>query len=795
MKKFFILLNFIAITLSLAAEVVTLGHIQFELDETNHTAALVKVTDIHATEADNAGQTVEIPAEIVQNNQKYAVTSILDNAFSGTRVWKTVIVPKSIKHIGENILADCSIYNVIMFAHFDDYSFLESFNTGRTVWMEAAEIIKAEKRMYELKAQYHFPHLFPLELYKKLEYKNIQIYKCYKGCKFIIAIEFGLNFDLKVSYNGVEVKPDTYEYSSYTSFEYEIRDSECYPGNVIYVDFTVNGESFHLPFLLNSAIEYYMWADDSCGKQCAIEAGCNAPYKSSLWNPDQSGIRVKAIGTDKTQEYFTEELDSEGADVAPVLIDKLVPGQEYELTPFVIYNGHKYYGTEETDTVKTAELYFDISYEAYATKVEIEIVPMYDGSGVADEVGVRLGDGKTPFPPFKADENGKITIKNLEPGVHYSIYPYAVFGENKYVNYKNYRNFTAELNAKISIDRPIGPTTAHGRLIINDVYTPDKDKIEWTVDGKKYYGQEVDFCGLMPGGFQYPVTVRAWSNTMINESYPQIFYSEDRFSTAALEMTPLPAEAVSNTCAILTAETNVNDVETGCGFEWRRYDAPPEMPSTFSPCYLTNGKLAGKLHNLSASTYYKFRPYYKDSNGKIYYGKDAKWIAFITADAYVYFEPMVYTYQAQKVGGTTALLQGYALAGSEEIIEQGFEYWPSMAQSSVNASTANAATTDVKRVTATGQRMQASVSDLIPATNYTFRAFVHCASGYTYGPEMTFTTEEESGIYDIIVEDKAIESAEILGYWNINGVRFDSPQKGFNIIRYSDGTVRKLIIK
>lgn len=38
-------------------------------------------------------------------------------------------------------------------------------------------------------------------------------------------------------------------------------------------------------------------------------------------------------------------------------------------------------------------------------------------------------------------------------------------------------------------------------------------------------------------------------------------------------------------------------------------------------------------------------------------------------------------------------------------------------------------------------------------------------------------------------------NAEVTGYYNMLGVRFDSPQPGVNIVRYSDGTARRVLVK
>lgn len=774
-----------ALTLSLAAEVVTVGYFQFEIDESNWTASVVKAIDPVDEAKENTNDTLVIPEKIIANSKEYSVTSIGDNAFSGTRFWNSVSIPKTIRNIGKMIFYNSEIWKIFLYPHFDDYNFLVSFS-NREVYMDAEEMIKAEKLIEELwKTEIRsYPILNFLELKDKCKFSYE--YRYLKTVEFSIE-DNGEN--IEVFYNGTLIEPEIKNYSNSSYYEYSITGPDYYPGNIVYIDIKINAETFRLPFRLNSDIQFYSRVYDT--KQCSVEYSCTAVNNDWPSSPDESGVRINTLGKEDYKEYYSENPFDEGADISLVTVDNLIPEHEYVFTPFLIFNGHKYY-REESDTAKTEELRFDVDYSSSPTKVEFHITPQYDGSGVADKIGEKIAQETTPS---YADENGNIVFKNLIPGEKYVFFPCAKFGDVLYVNLNQPYHINTNLNAEIVVDEPIGPTSAHARLVVYDDFDLSPDLIQWTIAKEhKYTGKEIDITGLYPGFPTVEITVKAWAKPEDKGTYKHFYYSTIFIETPELEMTPLPAEAVSNTCAILTAETNVQDIETGCGFEWRRYDAPPEMPSTFSPCYVSNGKLAGKLHNLSPNTYYKFRPYYRNVDNAIYYGEDGKWIAFITADAYVYFEPMVYTHEPENVGGTSADLKGFVLEGSEGIIEQGFEYWPSSIQSAAKVRNVSSDNGEIHTVIGAGQLMRATVTDLIPSTNYSFRTFVRCASGYTYGPEVTFTTQEASGIFDIPTDD-SINEPEIIGFWDINGIRYDKPQKGFNIIRYSDGKVRKMIIR
>ena len=139
-------------------------------------------------------------------------------------------------------------------------------------------------------------------------------------------------------------------------------------------------------------------------------------------------------------------------------------------------------------------------------------------------------------------------------------------------------------------------------------------------------------------------------------------------------------------------------------------------------------------------------------------------------------------------------MKGYALAGTDDITEQGFQYGEVGADESKAMRVRAAMSEDgIITVLATGQVMTATLKNLKPSTTYVCRAFVVTAGGTTYGEEQTFTTKgSETGIDNAVAEQK---EAEITGYYNLSGHRIDTPCKGVNIIRYSDGSARKVVIK
>jgi hypothetical protein len=99
-----------------------------------------------------------------------------------------------------------------------------------------------------------------------------------------------------------------------------------------------------------------------------------------------------------------------------------------------------------------------------------------------------------------------------------------------------------------------------------------------------------------------------------------------------------------------------------------------------------------------------------------------------------------------------------------------------------------------KKIQATGQVMRASITSLSPNCTYHVVAYVTTDKGVSfYGEQKSFRT----GNFTTDIDNTTIKEAnsiEIARY-NMKGYRISSPQRGLNIIRMSDGTVRKIMVK
>lgn len=233
-----------------------------------------------------------------------------------------------------------------------------------------------------------------------------------------------------------------------------------------------------------------------------------------------------------------------------------------------------------------------------------------------------------------------------------------------------------------------------------------------------------------------------------NTSYTRTYYVKTKeggtdsktvtFTTKVLQLETLQPKGVTNACSIVSANSNIDDDEVTAGFQWIKYDAPSSLKPNEGYATVYNGTLEGYIKNLQTTSYYKVRAFYKSQSDKYYYGD---WVTFDPSD-FSYFEPTVHTYKSVDMQGSAVTIKGVVIQGSDDITEQGFEYW--------NGNTiTRQANTDKQIVTANGQRMEAELTNLTPNTTYYYRAFAKTSKNTTYGETMQFETSATTSVQQI----------------------------------------------
>lgn len=411
--------------------------------------------------------------------------------------------------------------------------------------------------------------------------------------------------------------------------------------------------------------------------------------------------------------------------------------------------GSAYSFTKKTASLfKSFTLYSGQTYVA-SSNIRLNVDPEMEQP---DECRFVYGPSYTKSCDLKySDEVQSIKLTGFWPSTTVTL-NYQELKDGKVTYSKEYNIMTKDMGLSAEFGK-ITPTsytmtgsrnkTYHDAEVVDEGWTLDRETIT-------RHGSTLHVTGCEPESYVnagYAVMVKNGSETKLYYYSP----SQSMQLPALTLETVTEAKATSNTVALICATTNIDDEEANTGFEWRRYDAPDLVPSSKANCPVVDGVMTGALRNLSASTYYKFRPFYKAESGKTWYGE---WSAFGTADAYVYFDPTVRTYAAVCHDENSATVSGFIIAGSDDIKEQGFEYWK---RDDAYATTKHAtATTDDnthQTVVATGQRMSAVLQNLEPNTTYIVRAYVTTEHGTTYGEEQIFSTPYSTAIGEVELDE------------------------------------------
>lgn len=379
--------------------------------------------------------------------------------------------------------------------------------------------------------------------------------------------------------------------------------------------------------------------------------------------------------------------------------------------------------------------------------------------------------------PSRSDKDFHFT--NLVPNRQYTVYPYAKYSDGSIYRGSELNVSPNGLNPKLMAVASPTTLTVKARYNVDDAHVSETGFIDY---GE---GDSIDMSGLDPGKdyiFTYYVKTEEGSEETVTY----------RFATSALELETLQPRVVSSTCAIVAAKTNINEEETNVGFQWKKYDAPETLAPSEGYAAIYGGQLEGYIKNLKSTSYYNVRAFYKSAEGTYHYGD---WVTFDPSD-FSYFEPTVHTYPVEEVSSSHVRVKGYVMPGTDEITEQGFEYWP-LDESNIKVRrapvTATTTADNVTTVLSTGLVMSVVIDGLSPSTTYGYRAFVRTASGTIYGEEQTFTTE--AGLTGVRTVDAETAAPIVTGFYDQNGRRIDAPAKGISIIRYSDGTTRKVVVK
>ena len=107
MKKYFLLLTLLCLSLSAWAHDAEVDGIFYNLDAANKTATVTFKGDNYWDDDEYSGDVV-IPETVTYNGITYSVTSLGDDCFAGCSSLTAITIPNSVTSLGTGCFADCS---------------------------------------------------------------------------------------------------------------------------------------------------------------------------------------------------------------------------------------------------------------------------------------------------------------------------------------------------------------------------------------------------------------------------------------------------------------------------------------------------------------------------------------------------------------------------------------------------------------------------------------------------------------------------------------------------------------
>ena len=805
-KSLFLLLALLTATLSASAYDFMVGGLCYNKNS-NGTTVTVTYQNNSSPRYSNLNVDLTIPSTVTYNGTTYSVTSIGDYAFNGCSGLTSITIPNSVTSIGNHALESCTGLTSVTIPNWvnsiGEYAFsscsgLTSVTIGNSVTSigyRAFAICSGLKVILSHMATpisgaptsssyasffsgvpvsscilcvpyssiSHYSNTTPWS-----EFNNIKVYDfindglCYRinddnstVCLTISNKDGNIVVPNNVTYNGKNYKVTLMD--DYALFNCNIA-SVTIPSSVT----SIGSHSFDNCLSLSAMV----YNAANCATHQLI-----IPYLETL----TIGYTVKSIPSDKAFYNCTNlKKIVSNASTPPTNVNQetfptgtylavsknLVGTYQQKYTDFMFSSKFTrilplpLYSFDMPEVTKNGDNYTVSTYGRTNESVNYSEVGFYLNM---KKIKATTNTSQSKYFYFSTSFSGLI------PGSTYTVRPYAIIDGKEYAGY---------WGADIAVD-PVQPSynssIAPSSIVMTDNTEMPSNisfkKASLTLDNKNYesYGNAIIVTGLKPNNYYsgtYNVEVSEGTVNNTNVS----------FYTPSLSLNNQAAKMLTNSTAMLQAYTNLSEEETSCGFNWKRYDAPDEMLGNPVYCPVYDGMMMGTLKNLPEGVYYKYRPFYRASDGTLYYGD---WVAFYTGDANVQFEPVAHTYDNARVSGTQSIIQGIAIRGSQEITEQGFEYWidnSKAAKGEDGDEDANIKASTVSKITATGERMSATVEGLKGGKSYAFRAYVKTAGGTTYGEIRHFQTPVVHAVGDVN-GDGSVTSVDITALYNylLNG--------------------------
>lgn len=538
----------------------------------------------------------------------------------------------------------------------------------------------------------------------------------------------GKVWDLVIPRHSVQLLTDT-ERLCYTPFFFEeqkasdiTQTTATLQANII----PTNEEGMEYYFSPNKSEKTWQDIEEEFGRLSDEE-------KEKYWH--EWGYDIEAWAAETDAWHNNERIPTSVKDsVFNADLVNLEPDTEYTYYAVAKTSDDQKY--EEKIQFKTLSVGISITVSNITQTTAVVNVSTDSGTATISNLQYNIDNGE-----WKALSNYVITLTGLTPNNSYRV------NLRWDVNGKTYNNYVTLKTASVNVyaaSVTAAQTSALLRMGSLSVGTATKTASGIVFEGETYSLNPNDTIRLKE---LKPATNYTYTYFVDTEEGGRVS-NIGKFNTTAITAVTLPVTNISNRSATLNGTIDCDDHSSAeFGFQWKEKTGWTTDPRFTKGRKGDDGNISVALVNgmLKPDTEYEYRTAVR-YQGQIYYAPT--WSDFRTELEYVYYPATAYTIFRTDSENNRLILCGYYLAGSEQVLSQGYQYWQTNSWESRSLTSDN---TQVNTIV-TDSTMLAEL-DLATLNNgvYQVRAFVNTENETVYGQTLSFQVGQAP---DAIIEAK-----------------------------------------